>query len=178
MVREQQLNVTPCADKEQDLVLYYYGEISDVERAEVEVHTQSCAGCRRYLGQIGTLLPGTVERDDPEQAFWNDYSREMRCKLAEAECRPWWRPVTEFLHSWAIPAMAVAAVGIIALTFTLGRDVFRSKDTSSSKNISPEEASLMEALPVAENLDFFSNMEILDAMDLLESMSGQGNDQA
>lgn len=178
MVREQEFNDTACANREQDLVLYYYGELGEAERAAVETHTRSCEVCHRYLGQIGSILPGTVERDEPAQAFWDDYSREMRRKLADVERKPWWRPVTEFLHSWAIPAMAVAAVGIIALTFTLGRDVFRSKDTSPSRDISPEEESLMEALPVAENLDFFSNMEMLDAMDLLESMSGQGNDQA
>lgn len=178
MVREQQLNVTACANREQDLVLYYYGELTDVERGAVKAHTQSCEGCRHYLGQIGSMLPGTIERDEPAQAFWDDYSREMRRKLAEVERQSWWEPVAEFLHSWAIPAMAVAAVAIIALTFTLGKDMFRSKDVSPSKDISPEEQSLMEALPVAENLDFFSNMEILDAMDLLESMSGPGNDQA
>lgn len=178
MTRAQQFDVTACANREQELVLYYYGELGDAERAAVEAHTRSCEGCRRYLGQIGSILPGTVERDEPAQTFWDDYSREMRRKLAETERKPWWQPVTEFLHAWRIPAMAVAAAGIIVLTFTLGREVIRSTDTSPSKDISPEEASLMEALPVAENLDFFSNMEILDTMDLLESMSGQGNDQA
>src|SRR5512143_4044095 len=129
MVREQQSKVTACASKEQDLVLYYYGELSDPERAAVEFHTQNCAGCRRYLDQIGSILPLTVEPDQPGQPFWDEYSREMRRKLDEKEQRSWWQKAKEWLQQpWAVPAMAAAAVAVIALTFTLGKGFFRPKD--------------------------------------------------
>jgi hypothetical protein len=154
------------------LVLYYYGELSEAERAAVETHTRNCADCRGYLDQIGSILPLTVQADHPEQRFWDEYSREMRRKLDEIEQRSWWQMAKEWLHPWVVPAMAATAVGVIALTFTLGKGFFRPKD------LPPEEESLMEVLPVAENLDFFANMEILDAMDLLESLSGPGNGQA
>jgi anti-sigma factor RsiW len=172
MVGEQQSNVTACASKEQDLVLYYYGELSDAERAAVETHTRNCAGCRRYLDQIGSILPLTMQPDHPGQPFWDEYSREMRRQLDGKEQRSWRQTVKEWLQPWAIPAMAATAVGVIALTFTLGKGFFRPKD------LPPEDESLMEVLPVAENLDFFTNMEILDAMDLLESLGGPGNGQA
>jgi putative zinc finger protein len=172
MVGEQPSNVTACASKEQDLVLYYYGELGDGERAAVETHMRNCAGCHRYLDQIGSLLPLTVQPDHPEQPFWDEYSREMRHKLDEKEQKSWWQPVKEWLQPWAVPAMAATAVAVIALTFTLGRELFRPTD------LPPEDESLMEVLPVAENLDFFANMEILDAMDLLESLGGSGNGQA
>jgi anti-sigma factor RsiW len=171
MVGEQQSNLTACASQEQDLVLYYYGELGDAERAAIETHTRNCAGCRRYLDQIGSILPLTVQPDQPEQPFWDEYSREMRHKLDEREQRPWWHAVKEWLQPWLVPAMAATAVGVIALTFTLGKGLFRPKD------LPPEEESLMEVLPVAENLDFFTNMEILDAMDLLESLGGTGKGQ-
>jgi hypothetical protein len=169
MVREQQLKLTACASKEQDMVLYYYGELSDAERTAVELHTQNCAGCRRYVDQIGSILPLTAQPDQPGQPFWDEYSREMIRKLDEKEQRSWWQKAKEWLQPWAVPAMAATAVGVIALTFTLGKGFFRPKD------LPPQDESLMEILPVAENLDFFTNMEILDAMDLLESLGGPGN---
>ncbi len=172
MVREKRLNATACASKEQDLVLYYYGELGDAERAAVKTHTQDCEGCRRYLAEIGLLLPLTVQTDDPPQPFWDEYSREMRRKVAGNERKSWWQTLTALLKPWTVPAIAATAVAIIALTFTLGKGFFRPKD------ISPDDESLMEFLPVAENLDFFSNMEILDTMDLLESLGGPGNGQA
>ena len=172
MVRKERLNATACASKEQDLVLYYHGELGDAKRAAIKTHTQDCEGCRLYLAEIGSLLPLTVQIDDPPQPFWDEYSREMRHKLDKNEQRPWWQTVTEWLQPWVVPAIAATAVGVIALTFTLGKGFFRPKD------LPPEDESLMEVLPVAENLDFFTNMEILDTMDLLESMSGPGKDQA
>lgn len=172
MIREARLNATACASKEQDLVLYYYGELGDAERAAVETHTQDCEGCRHYLAEIGSLLPLTVETDDPPQPFWDEYSREMRRKVAGNERKSWWRTLPALLQPWAVPAMAATAVAIVALTFTLGKGLLRSKD------MPPEDESFMEVLPLAENLDFFSNMEILDTMDLLESLGGPGNGQA
>jgi len=172
MVREERLNAAACASKEQDLVLYYYGELGDTERAAVKTHTQNCEGCRHYLAEVESLLPLTVQTDDPPEPFWDEYSREMRRKVAGNERKSWWQTLTALLQPWAVPAMAATAVAIITLTFTLGKGFFRPKD------IPPEDESLMEVLPVAENLDFFTNMEILDTMDLLESMSGPGNDQA
>jgi putative zinc finger protein len=172
MVRDARSNATACASKEQDLVLYYYGELGDAERAAVEIHTQDCEGCRRYLAEIGSLLTLTVKTDDPPQSFWDEYSREMRRKIAGNERKSWWQTLTALLQPWAVPALAVTAVAIVALTFTLGKGFFSPKDNP------PENESLMEVLPVAENLDFFSNMEILDTMDLLESLGGPGNGQA
>ena len=172
MDRQQPSRISACANKEQDLVLYYYGELSDAERAAVEIHTQNCAACRVYLDQIGSILPLTVQADQPGQPFWDEYSREMRRKLDDNEQRAWWQKAKEWLQPWAIPAMAATAVAVIALAFALGKGFFRPKD------LPPEDESLMEILPVAENLDFFTNMEILDAMDLLESLGGPGNGQA
>ncbi len=167
-----QQHLKACASQEQDLVLYHYGELGETERAAIKTHTQDCEGCRRYLADLGLLLPLTVLADDPPQPFWDEYNREMRRKLAATERQPWWQKVTVLLRPWAVPALAVTAVAIIALTITLGKGFFRPKE------IPPEDRSMMEILPVAENLDFFSNMEILDSLDLLESMGGSGNGQA
>ena len=172
MARDQQIKTSACASREPDLVLYHYGELADAERAAIKTHTQDCEGCRRYLAEIGSLLPLTAQVDDPPQAFWDEYSRELHRKLAGTERQSWWQTTTALLRSWAVPAIAAAAVAAVALTITLSKGFFQPKE------IPPEDQSLMEVLPVAENLDFFSNMEILDTMDLLESLGGSGNGQA
>lgn len=172
MARDPQIKTSACASREPDLVLYHYGELGDGERAAIKTHTEDCEGCRRYLAEIGSLLPLTAQRDDPPRAFWDEYSRELRRKLAGTERQPWWQTAAARLRSWAVPAMAAAAVAVVALTITLGKDFFQPKE------LPPEDQSLMEVLPVAENLDFFSNMEILDSMDLLETLGGLGNGQA
>lgn len=169
MVSKEQANVAACASKEEDLVLYYYGELSVTERAAIESHTRNCSGCRSYLDQIASILPLTVQPDEPGQPFWDQYSREMRGKLDATERKSWWQAIREWLQPWTIPAMAATAVGVMALTFTLGKGFFHPTDSP------PEDQSLMEVLPVAENLEFFSNMELLDSMDLLESLGGPGN---
>jgi anti-sigma factor RsiW len=170
MIPKEQSSVIACANNEQDLVLYYYGELNEAERAAIEAHTGTCSGCRSYLEQIAAILPRTAQADEPGQAFWDQYSREMRRKLDEAGSRSWRQIIAEWLQSWRVPAMAAAAVAVMALTFTLGKGFFRAKDAP------PEDQSLMEVLPVAENLEFFNNMEMLDAMDLLESL-GTGSGQ-
>jgi hypothetical protein len=135
----------------------------------VEGHLPACESCRLYLKELESILPLAVKPDAPPQAFWDDYSREMRHKLAEAgERRSWWRSLALFLQPWAIPASATAIVAALALTFTFGKGLW------SSKEVSQEDQAVVEILPMAENLEFFKTMEVLDAMDFLENMAGPG----
>jgi hypothetical protein len=115
----------------------------------------------------------TVKTDEPSQVFWDNYGREMRHKLAEAqEKQSWWRALASSWRPWTLPAFGAAAVVILALTLTLGKDLWRAQDEP------PADPSLMEALPMAENLEFFRTMEVLDAMDFLEYLSRAPNGSA
>ena len=73
-----------CTQWEEDLVLHYYGELRGSEHAAVEDHVRGCQPCRFYLKELESILPLTVKPDEPPQAFWDDYSREMRRKLTAA----------------------------------------------------------------------------------------------
>ena len=75
---------TPCKEFEQDLVLYHYRELSEGARDNIASHTGGCKNCAAYLEELATLLPRTIEVDEPPKEFWQSYSREMRHKLAEA----------------------------------------------------------------------------------------------
>jgi hypothetical protein len=162
-----------CTQWEEDLVLHYYGELDGGERTAVEDHVRGCEPCRFYLKELESILPLTVKPDEPPQAFWDNYSREMRRKLTEVkERKSWWQSLASFLQPWAIPVSATAVVAILALTLTLGKGFWGSKEAPQ------DDEAFMEILPAAENLEFFKTMEVLDAMDLLEDMGSPAKGSA
>jgi anti-sigma factor RsiW len=165
------IEIKACAELEQDLVLYYYGELDSAGRTRVESHMKTCAGCRASLKAMRTILPLTADYDEPPETFWSAYAREMRHKLAEIDDRkPWWRRLAGLPRSQALPAFAACAAIAIALVLTLDKGWMTPSDVPVS------DQALLEALPVAEHLDFFRHMELLDAIELLES-TGTANEQ-
>jgi hypothetical protein len=165
MAQNNRSAAAACTQWEENLVLHYYGELRGSERIAVEDHVRGCEPCRFYLKELGSLLPLTVKPDEPPQAFWDDYSREMRRKLADAsERKSWWQILASFFQPWAIPVSATAVVAILALTLTVGKGFWGSKEAPQ------DDEAFMEILPAAENLEFFKTMEVLDAMDFLEDI--------
>lgn len=162
-----------CKNLEQDLVLYYYGECDIKDRSRIETHLEGCAYCRRFLEELRLLLPLTSKQDEPNEAFWDAYSKEIHRKLVEAREKPsWWTSLLTFIHPWPVPALATALILVLGLTLTFTKGMWRSQGTP------PEEMTLLEILPVAENLEFFKAMEVLDALDLLEDVGGAKNGSA
>ena len=173
MVARDKPALKACRNLEEDLVLYYYGEVSESARGNCEVHLKNCEACRASLAEMRSLLPMIAAHDEPPQAFWEDYRREMRQKLAGIEQRKtWWQSIAMFLAPFPAPALATGAVLLLALTLTLGKGLWHSSAPA------PDDEAFMEVWPMAEQLDFFSNMELLDNLDLLETLSGQGNGTA
>jgi anti-sigma factor RsiW len=173
MAQDNTSAAVACTQWEEDLVLHYYGELSGSERAAVEDHVGGCQPCRSYLKELESILPLTVKPDEPPQAFWDDYSREMRRRLTEAEKRkPWWQSLASFFQPWAIPVSATAAVAILALTLTVGKGFWGSKEAPQ------DDEAFMAILPAAENLEFFKTMDVLDAMDFLEDMGSPAKGSA
>jgi hypothetical protein len=152
-----------CKDYEQDLVLYYYGESAPSERDQLERHLQSCSACQRFLDDLRLLLPLTLKTDEPPEAFWQSYSREMRGKLAGAKPQRFWQRIfPSFFSPWQVPALATALTLLLAVGLTVTRDRWQRSDSP------PAQETLLEVLPLAENLEFFTTMDILDSMDLIE----------
>lgn len=150
-----------CRDFEQDLVLYYYGECAEGERGKVDGHLKDCAGCRNFLRDLGHLLPLTVKADEPPQAFWQDYSREMRARLASTGQKGRWQGIPHFFSRWPMSAVAMAVVLVlaVALTFFKGR--------WDSRHVRPADE-VLEVLPIVQNLEFFETMGLLDSLEKSE----------
>jgi putative zinc finger protein len=165
MIRRGKEFLRTCQDFEQDLVLFYYGELSEPERSKVDTHVQDCQSCALYLKELGALLPTTVKADEPLPVFWDNYSREMRGKLDEiSRVKTWWKRLAAWFQPWPVPAFAMTVVLVLALSLTFGKTLWRDKEEPTDEEV------LVEMLPMAENLEFFTTMEVLDAMDFLESL--------
>ena len=154
-----------CKDFEEDLVLYYYGESREPEAHRVEEHLKECASCERFLEELRAYLPLTGEPQDPPQAFWNSYYRELKEKLAAQDERaPWWRRLFVLSHPWSVPALGTAVALIFALTLTFGKGIGRFKISSIQDEVPPE------IRAAADNIDFFETMDLLESIELLEAL--------
>ncbi len=162
--------VSPCREREENLVLFHYGDLADAERDTLQIHLKSCAACAGYLKDLGTLLLLTIPADEPAQSFWTDYNRELRRKIDDlAGKKTWTQSLAAFFRPRWVPAFATAAVVALGLTFTIGRGFWETPDPAQ------DDAAIIELLPVAENLEFLNAMDVLDNLDLLESMGNHGN---
>ena len=166
---------TACNELEQDLVLYHYGELGAETRDHIATHLRECSGCASYVKELAALLPLTVLGDEPAEDFWQDYSREMRHKLADLqEKRSWWQALQAFLRPWTVPALAGTAVVAMALTLTIGK---KTTTTNEALNdASSADQALIEVMPMAENLELFNNMDVVEDIDVLEDMGSSGNE--
>lgn len=165
--REDSLNLA-CKDLEQDLVLYYYGESGETEQKMIRAHLESCVSCQRFLDELERILPLTAKPDEPPQAFWENYSAEMRRKLAAIEERSsWWKGFSSLFHPWPVAALATSLILILAVALTFTKALWRSHQPPA------EEKAFLEVVSVADNLDFFKAMDFLDSMDLLEALEGK-----
>ena len=169
MVYSGDLPRLACKDFEQDLVLYYYSELTGADHDKVEAHLESCSVCQHFLQDLRGILPLTAKPDEPPQAFWESYSKEMHGKLREAEKKTrWWAGLfsLRLFHPWPVPALATACALVIALTLTFTKSPWRSEEPP------PRQEALQEILPMAENLEFFQAMEFVESIDLLEALEG------
>lgn len=153
---------TPCSAFEANLVLLHYGDLEDGALRELRVHAQACEGCAAYLADLGKLLPLTVKTDDPPEAFWSEYNRELRRKLDASAAGAWSKTLRRFFQRPRLPVFATAAAITFGVALTLGRGFWPARGPM------PEDAAILEAMPVAEHLEFFKTMDVLDDLELLE----------
>ena len=162
-----------CKEFEEDLVLYHYGELSGDSRAHFATHLRACPGCASYLKELAALLPLTVNTDEPPEEFWQNYSREMRHKLADLqERKSWWQELQASLRPWTLPALAGTAIVALALILNIGDKKMPINDAPTA------DQALMEVLPMAENLELINNMDVLENIEVLELMGASGNEAA
>jgi len=157
-----------CAEFEADLVLYYYGDGSEVERRRVEAHLAGCEHCGRFLNDLRGLLPQMATKVELPANFWNDYYREMVQKLDEArERKSWWRDWIPSFGGWMVPAFGTAMVVVLAVALIFGEADWNLSSDPSSQEMIPQ-----EILSDSSRLEFFKSLDMLEALKALEKMDG------
>lgn len=159
---------TMCKALEEDLVLYYYGELDGSDTARIEHHVSDCAGCRHFLGDLQRLLPQMAIPQDLPQSFWDDYYRETVAKLAShREQRDGWRNLFAPMRMWLIPAFGTAAVAAVAFSMILGTpdlDFLRGQ---------AQERIPQEIVIDSDQLEFFKTMDMLESLSALERLEAR-----
>ncbi len=162
---------TMCKGFEEDLVLYYYGEIGDAEKQKLEQHLGNCVGCGRFIEDLHRFLPPMALPEELPQSFWDDYYRETVAKLRQQrEQKFYWRDLFAPIRMWMIPAFGTAAIAALALGAVL------SKGNLSSLYNQPAERIPTEIVTDTEQLEFFRSLDMLEALSALEGMESSKAD--
>jgi hypothetical protein len=156
-----------CKSYEEDLVLYYYAETGASERAAIEQHMGQCLRCRKFVDDLGRVLPQMAPKPELPQAFWDDYFRETLVKLDEQAARQnWWRRWLQPMNGWLVPAFGTVAIAVFAIALNFAKGDFDSTTESAPVNIPAE------VLVDSNQLEFFKSLEILESLSTLEEQDG------
>lgn len=156
---------TMCKGFEEDLVLYYYGEIADREKQRLEQHLGNCVGCGRFIEDLHQLLPQMALPEELPQSFWDDYYRETVAKLRDQrEQKSYWRNLFAPMRTWMIPAFGTAVIAALAFGVVL------SKGNLNSLYNQPQERIPTEIVTDTEQLEFFRSLDMLEALSALEGL--------
>ncbi len=165
MNEHKELLRSACKDFEEDLVLYYYGDLPKTEFQRIEAHLKECGSCREFLEELGKMLPLTTEPREFPQTFWDSYYRETLDKLATTkEPRRRWEEFLGLGRPWPLPALAGALVFTLAVTLVLTKGGWRFQSDLAYE--SPPK----EILSASGNLAFFQSMDLIESLALLEEL--------
>jgi hypothetical protein len=156
-----------CKGYEEDLVLYYYAETGANARAAIEQHLALCLHCRKFVDDLGRVLPQMTPKPELPQMFWDNYFRETVAKLDEQSARQhWWRRWFAPVNGWLVPAFGTVAIAVFAIVLMLEKGDFKSMTETAPVNIPAE------VLVDSNQLEFFKSLEILESLSTLEKQDG------
>jgi len=157
---------TACADFEEDLVLFYYGDDSAADHRRVEEHLKTCAPCRGFVEDLRKLLPQMAKPSELPQSFWDNYYHEMVAKLAvQQERNSWWKNLFVPMRRWMLPAFGTAGVATLAIGLVIGKGNWHPFGE-------PREKIPQEILADTNQLEFFRSMDMIETLSSLESPDG------
>jgi Putative zinc-finger len=160
-----------CKNFEEDLVLYYYGEVGDDERRRVNQHLAECIPCQGFVDDLRRLLPQMARSGEMPAPFWDQYYRETLAKLAQQEARKhWWRTLFAPRQVWMVPAFGTVAVAVLVIGLLFGKGNLNSLVHRTSEVI-PQ-----EILADENQLQFFESMDLIESLDNLQKQDDQTGD--
>jgi anti-sigma factor RsiW len=138
---------------EEDLLLYYYGELSEERRSQLEEHLAGCRSCR----DAWLALQKTLEA--VPRASLNVTSEEARRFAARVARQTGHRRLS---RGW-LWGGALTTAALLALTLSIRSSIL----PGPGPKVVAENA-------IMKDLDLLQNMELLEQLDLLQELDSQG----
>ncbi len=145
-----------------ELVLHYYGEMSDAAEARACAHLDGCTTCRENLAALQRVMAAIDTAPMPEPDAW--FEQRTWARLAPAIAAP-----VRAQHGWQLPwralAWGAAAALVVIAAFIAGQ--FTSPPTAPVQQVSTQE-------PVRERVLLVDLGDHLDRTEaaLVEFVSG------
>jgi len=159
------MNMKPCPDRHEMILLAAYGELDPEQRQDWEQHRTACPGCRgeyeallRLLARIKESMPVPELSEKRASSILWSVKRELR---KEGEKPSWWK---QWLLQPGRLVPALATVSIVLITFGLFGPNF------SEKTSLPQTVSDVENEVVIKDLDVLTNLDFLEDMDTLQEL--------
>ena len=145
-----------------ELVLHYYGEMSEAAEARACEHLDRCAVCRENLDRLQRVMTALDEVPVPEPDGW--FEQRTWARLEPALARPARRP------GWQLPwrpiAWGSAAALVVIAAFVAGQ--FAGRPTPPTQTVTSEQPSVRERVLVVDLSDHLDRSELA----LVEFVSG------
>ncbi|APG28220.1 hypothetical protein A7E78_10400 [Syntrophotalea acetylenivorans] len=138
----------------EDLLLYYYDELTDQRRAELAEHLAVCENCNKEWQQLQRSLSSLSL---PVIEFNSVETKRFAARVAERAQRP--RHSKLWVWGGALTVSAVLALTLIARPPGL---------------VPGQRNGLVADAAIVQELELLQNMELLEDLDLLQGLEGQG----
>jgi anti-sigma factor RsiW len=161
-------NVKKCEDISNQLIAYLDRRASSADRAEVEDHLASCAGCRTRAEEYRALfgVMDKIEVIEPSAGF----DARLRERLVK-EARPRW-------YSWLVPQprLAFAMAMLLALGIWMG-NLPRDNGAAGANGAEQQDFEAIKDLDVLENYDVLSKFDALSEVPADQDSQDQATPQ-
>jgi len=161
------MNMKPCPDRHETILLAAYGELDPEQRQDWENHRTACPGCRgeyeallRLLGRIKESMSVPVLSEKRAGSMLRSVKRGLR---KERQKPSWWK---EWLvrPNRLVPALATACLVLITFGW-FGTNLIQSPDTDREA-LGPT----VENEAVLKDLEIIKNIEFLEELDTLQEL--------
>ena len=158
-----------CEHLKENLTLYVYGELDPAAGREVEIHLESCEGCRNEHARLSTVLAKVKEASlspqlSPMEA--RAMAAEISRTLKAGRRRTGWRQYLEFMPSRLIPRAAMACGLVITVAVIGYLNLNKTPGTAPVSMNQNEEIMLSD-----KDLEILDNLELLKEMDAIQKLS-------
>ena len=158
-----------CEHLKENLTLYVYGELDPAAGREVEIHLESCKGCRNEHARLSTVLANVKEASlspqlSPMEA--RAMAAEISRTLKAGRRRTGWRQYLEFMPSRLVPSAAMACGLVITVAVIGYLNLNKTPGTAPVSMNQNEEIMLSD-----KDLEILDNLELLKEMDAIQKLS-------